>query len=29
MLSKQNLRLLEAFEESFGKTVKAYEFDLD
>jgi Na+/phosphate symporter len=29
MLSKQNLRLLEAFEESFGNTVKAYEFDLD
>ncbi len=29
MLSKQNLRLLEAFEESFGNTAKAYEFDLD
>lgn len=29
MLSKQLLRLLEAFEESFSETVKAYEFDLD
>ena len=29
LISKQNLRLLEAFEESFGRTAKAYEFDLE
>ena len=29
MLSKQNLKLLEIFEESFGKVAKDEEFDLD
>jgi hypothetical protein len=29
MLSKQNVRLLDAFEESFSDIAKDYEFDLD
>jgi phosphate/sulfate permease len=29
MLSKQNLRLVEAFEETFGSAGEVYEFDLD
>jgi hypothetical protein len=29
MISKQNVRLLDAFEESFGQPATEHEFDLD